>query len=96
VDMETALYRITQEALTNVARHARAKRVRVALAAMGDELRLEIEDDGVGFAPRPEHEPQSGTGLIGIRERVRALGGQLTITSRKGVRVAVQVPLTTR
>jgi signal transduction histidine kinase len=93
VEIETALYRITQEALTNVARHSRAKRVRVALAALGGDIRLEIEDDGVGLPARNGTEPQSGTGLIGIRERVRAIGGELTITSRKGLRLAVQVPL---
>jgi len=92
-DVETALYRITQEALTNVARHARAEHVRVALAAMGGDIRLEIEDDGIGFPARHDGEHTSGIGLVGIRERVRALGGQLSITSRKGVRVSVQVPV---
>src|SRR5437899_539014 len=74
-EMETALYRITQEALTNAARHARAARVRVALTAIGGELRLEIEDDGVGFAAGDGAKSPTGTGLVGIRERVRALGG---------------------
>jgi len=91
--VETALYRITQEALTNVARHARARRVRVALAAMGDELRLEIEDDGVGFTPSGGRGPQAGIGLVGIRERVRALGGELAVNSGKGVRLEARVPL---
>ena len=89
--LETALYRVAQEALTNVARHARARHVRVALAALGDELRLEVEDDGVGLPANGQ--PATGTGLVGIRERVRALGGQLTVTSRRGVRLSVQVPL---
>ncbi len=92
-EMETALYRITQEALTNVARHARASRVRVGLAVIAGELRLEIEDDGVGLKSRNGSGPPTGTGLIGIRERVRALHGELTIASRKGVRLTVQVPL---
>src|SRR5262249_29901316 len=78
-ELETALYRVAQEALTNVARHAHAKRVRIALAALGEELRLEVEDDGVGLPPSAS--TTSGTGLVGIRERVRALGGQLTVTS---------------
>jgi signal transduction histidine kinase len=60
---------------------------------MGGEIRLEIEDDGVGFPARHGGEHASGIGLVGIRERVRALGGQLSITSRKGVRVSVQVPV---
>ena len=92
-EMETALYRITQEALTNAARHARAARVRVALTAIGGELRLEIEDDGVGLAPHNGGKPLTGTGLVGIRERVRALGGQLVLHSERGVRVEVRVPL---
>src|SRR5213594_2413334 len=92
-EMETALYRITQEALTNAARHARAERVRVALTAIGGELRLEIEDDGVGLAARNGGKPPTGTGLVGIRERVRALGGQLVLHGERGVRVEVRVPL---
>src|SRR5207247_10217070 len=92
-EMETALYRITQEALTNAARHAHAARVRVALTAIGGELRLEIEDDGVGLAARNGGKPPTGTGLVGIRERVRALGGPLGPHGARGVRVAVRVPL---
>lgn len=95
-DIETAVYRITQEALTNVARHARARTVRVTLGVEGRELRLEVEDDGVGL-------PSTGTGgrstngggmgLIGIRERVRALGGTLTLGSHDGTRLEVRLPL---
>jgi signal transduction histidine kinase len=92
-DIETALYRITQEALTNVARHAQASRVRVALAATGGDVRLEIEDDGVGLPPQNGAQGETGIGLVGIRERVRALGGTLTIASRRGVRLAARVPL---
>jgi len=92
-EMETALYRITQEALTNVVRHARATHVRVALSAMGHELRLEIEDDGIGV-PRKNGSGTGGTGLIGIRERARVLGGAMTLTSlRGGACLRVQVPL---
>jgi len=93
-DVETALYRITQEALTNVARHAGARQVRVMIGTIGADIRLEIEDDGVGFGSRDG--VPAGTGLIGIRERVRALGGELTLTSRKGLRLNVQVPLPAR
>jgi len=93
VEIETALYRITQEALTNVARHARAGRVRVALTAMGPELRLEIEDDGVGLPSRDGEKAPTGTGLVGIRERVRALGGQLVLRGERGVHLEVRVPL---
>ena len=91
--METALYRITQEALTNAARHAHAARVRVALTAIGGELRLEIEDDGVGFAAAGDGRSPTGTGLVGMRERVRALGGKLALHCERGVRLEVRVPL---
>jgi signal transduction histidine kinase len=91
-EVETALYRITQEALTNVARHAQAKRVRVALAAREGELRLDVEDDGVGFPARGAG-TRPGTGLIGIRERVRALGGTVVFQSGKGARLRVRVPM---
>jgi signal transduction histidine kinase len=91
-DMETALYRIAQEALTNVARHAHATRVRVALTVMGGELRLKIEDDGDGL-PQNGSGRRAGVGLIGIRERARALGGTMTVASSRGVRLAVRLPL---
>jgi signal transduction histidine kinase len=89
-ELEIAVYRITQEALTNVARHARAKRVRVALTATGGELRLDIQDDGVGL--RASQGTRPGIGLVGIRERVRALGGTVSITSASGVRLVVRLP----
>jgi signal transduction histidine kinase len=92
VEMETALYRITQEALTNVARHARARRVRVGLACMKEELRLEIEDDGVGFPSPNGQATPLGNGLVGIRERVRALGGRLVLSSRPGASLEIRVP----
>jgi len=83
-EIETALYRIIQEALTNVARHARAKRVWVALTGKGDELRLEVRDDGVGLPADNGASRPSGIGLIGIRERVRALRGTVTLSSGPG------------
>jgi signal transduction histidine kinase len=94
-ETETALYRITQEALTNAARYAQASHIRVALSVMGRELRLEIEDDGIGFQrPSGNAGPGAGgTGLIGIRERARALGGRTKISTRKGVCLRVHVPL---
>ena len=92
-DMETALYRITQEALTNVARHARATRVRVTLSTRGRDIWLEIEDDGVGLPTRNGSGGHAGTGLVGIRERVRILGGTMTIQGRPGTRLRIAVPL---
>src|SRR5437867_2351237 len=83
-EIETAVYRIIQEALTNVARHAHAKRVWVGLTGRGDELRLEVRDDGVGLPADNGARPPSGIGLIGIRERVRALGGTVSLSSGPG------------
>ena len=80
-EIETAVYRIIQEALTNVARHARARRVWVALSGKADELRLEVRDDGVGLPATNGVGRPAGIGLIGIRERVRALGGTVVLSS---------------
>jgi signal transduction histidine kinase len=91
-EIETAVFRITQEALTNVARHARASLVRVRLTARVGELRLEVQDDGVGLPP-PNGRAIHGIGLIGIRERVRALGGSLRLTTDAGTQLAVRLPL---
>ncbi len=92
-EVETALYRIAQEALTNIARHARASRVSVSLIARNGELRLDVEDDGVGFPPRQANGGRVGVGLVGIRERVRALGGTVTLHAGKGARLRVTLPL---
>ena len=94
---EENLFRIAQEALSNVARHARAGAVRVRLESVESEedplLLLLIEDDGQGFDPRS---PSSGMGLRNMRERVEALGGDLRIDSTpgEGTRLAAGVPLT--
>jgi len=93
-ETETALYRIAQEALTNVARHARATRVRVTLTVVDGELRLEIEDDGGGLPQNGNgNGRRAGVGLIGIRERARGLGGTTTVASGRGVLLAVRLPL---
>ena len=91
--VETALYRIVQEALTNVVRHAQATRVDVLLERRGDQVVAIIEDDGVGFDP--EMERQSGRlGLFSMQERAEMLGGALTIESRigQGTTVFVEAP----
>ena len=91
-EIETAVFRIAQEALTNVARHSRARHVHVTLAVEGDVLRLEVQDDGVGLPDTPRAR-KGGMGLVGIRERVRALGGTLTLGSERGTRLTVLIPL---
>jgi signal transduction histidine kinase len=78
----TAAFRIAQEALTNVARHAGARRVEVSLLADGDRMRLEVADDGCGLPPGG---PRPGDlGLLGMRERAREFGGDVTISDRAG------------
>jgi signal transduction histidine kinase len=73
-------YRIAQEALTNVARHARASAAWVELARVGDRVRLRVSDDGVG----PRSTSAHGSGLLGISERVRACGGSWDLSERPG------------
>jgi two-component system, NarL family, sensor histidine kinase DevS len=77
-DLETAAYRLVQEALTNVAKHARAHRVRVAVGESNGELLIEVQDDGPGFDPQVASD---GFGLAGMRERVTLAGGTLGIES---------------
>jgi signal transduction histidine kinase len=89
-DLETAVYRLVQEALTNVAKHARANRVRVAVSASEDELFVEVQDDGTGFDPDLS---SHGFGLAGMRERVGLAGGTLSIDSGEhGTLVKACVP----
>lgn len=89
----TALLRICQELLTNVARHAMANHVQVTLAAEGERLSLQVEDDGKGITSADLHKPAS-LGLIGMRERVAPFGGHVMIESAgRGTRVSVVIPL---
>lgn len=92
-ETETHLFRITQEALTNVARHSGAKHVSVTLGAGGNGIRLAIQDDGRGLGP--ESSRGRGLGLTGIRARARSAGGNAEIRSRpgEGVLIEVRVPI---
>ena len=85
VPPETALclFRVTQEALRNVARHARARTVKVSMRALDGGLQLAVRDDGAGFDPALQRERPS-LGLASMRERVRLLGGELDIESAPG------------
>jgi PAS domain S-box-containing protein len=91
-ELETVLYRLVQEALTNVARHAQAGQVSISLGQEGDELVLSVADDGQGFRPG---EISEGLGLIGMRERVATFNGQFTIQSQpgQGTCLTVRMPL---
>jgi len=90
-EVETALYRLVQEALTNVVKHSHARHVSISLVRRAGSVSAVIEDDGVGFA-----EPsKDGLGLIGMRERVGLLDGRLEIESRPdhGTTIVAEVPL---
>lgn len=94
-EVEVAAYRIVQEAITNVARHARATYCCVQLTHLPSQLRVEVEDDGVGFDTEAARQrPTEGLGLIGVRERAARLGGQLQVLSRPGhgTRIIVDLP----
>jgi signal transduction histidine kinase len=91
-EIQTLLFRVAQEALTNVARHAGARSASVVLTAREGRLRLVVEDDGQGFDPAA---PTSRFGLAGIRERVELLGGRLRVESSPGAGTAVIVDLET-
>ncbi len=92
-DISTALFRITQEALTNVARHAGATAVAAQLSGTARDLRLRIEDNGCGFDSSAEP-PTLSLGLLGMKERARRLGGTFDIASvpGKGTELQVAIP----
>jgi two-component system NarL family sensor kinase len=91
--VEAELYRIAQEALTNVRRHAHASQVEITLRTTTRALELTLRDNGVGFVPARNAEDRHG--LLGMRERARLLGGRLRIVSRagRGAKVMATIPL---
>jgi PAS domain S-box-containing protein len=91
-DFATTIFRIIQESLTNVARHAHANTVRIVLEQKPDFIHLEIHDDGCGFIPGSGD--GVGFGMIGMRERVQELGGTLLIESElaRGTRIIITIP----
>jgi signal transduction histidine kinase len=92
-EVETALYRIVQESLTNVVKHARARRVSILLARKDGAVKAVVEDDGRGFDP--SEQTNSGFGLVGMRERLALLGGRLQVESsaEAGTTIAAEVPV---
>jgi len=92
-DSETTVFRIVQESLTNVARHAGASQVTVTLDSTGEVCLVTVQDDGVGF--NPARIRKTSLGLLGMRERVWMVGGDIEIDSApgKGTTVVVRVPL---
>ena len=95
-DVTQTLYRVTQEGLTNIQRHARATTVQVSVRGSADDIVLTIQDDGVGPNEANGHElHSSGFGLIGLRERVALLDGQLSFGPAPdgGSRLSVSLPI---
>jgi signal transduction histidine kinase len=92
-EVETALYRIVQEALTNVVKHANAQTVSVVLARKNDRVVVVIEDDGRGFDSSADRD--QGLGLLGMSERIALVDGKLSVESQpeRGTTIAVEVPL---
>jgi signal transduction histidine kinase len=94
---ETHLFRIVQEALTNVARHSGATRVNIELARNGSRVHLRVKDNGHGFVDKnPQGNGSSGLGLVGMRARAESVGGELQINSSNGVAVDLWAPIADR
>jgi two-component system NarL family sensor kinase len=91
--VETAVFRITQEALTNVIKHAEAKTVHITFARRERSVVLTVEDDGRGYSLAQV--PRGGLGLVGMRERVASVNGALEVESKDGAgtRLTVEIPL---
>ena len=92
-DIKLTFYRVTQEALQNITKHSRANSVSLELKATPEQVILRINDDGIGF--NAEQHPVAGLGIASMRERVRSVGGVMTITSgqMRGTKLEAQVPL---
>jgi signal transduction histidine kinase len=93
-EAELALYRIAQQALNNVVRHAQAKQVAITLEFLDDTLRLQVVDDGQGFTPPPvitDLAARGHFGLLGMRERAELIGAALTLESRAGAGTTLRV-----
>jgi signal transduction histidine kinase len=93
-DVETAIYRIVQETLTNIARHAQAHSASILVERRGDIVRAIVEDDGVGFDINTNH-GERHLGLLGMRERAELLNGTLTIESNpeRGTSIFIEIPI---
>jgi signal transduction histidine kinase len=91
-DRSTALFRIFQETLTNVARHARASRVDVVVTNFEGKVEMTVTDDGTGIRPEQVSDRRS-LGILGMRERARSLGGRLEVSGRKGRGTSVRVTI---
>jgi two-component system sensor histidine kinase DegS len=99
-ELETTLFRITQEAVSNIQRHSQAKKAVIRLAHSAKEVELHIEDDGCGFVP-PQSQNEAVRlhqwGLVGMQERVELVGGSFEISSEpgQGMQLHIRAPLAT-
>jgi signal transduction histidine kinase len=96
--VETVLFRIAQEALNNVGRHARATHASVTLAFGAEAVTLKVEDDGAGFDVSKvmgAHTERRAWGLLGVQERIELVGGKFTIESERGrgTKLVVEIPV---
>lgn len=94
-DYSTAIYRIVQESLTNIARHAQASNITVALHRIDSQLAISIQDDGRGIE-EADMDKASSFGLLGMRERVWGLHGDISISGNDGTRIDIALPLPPR
>jgi signal transduction histidine kinase len=95
-EIQNELFRIGQEALTNVVKHAQAKSVCITLVSQLQRVTLSIKDDGIGFATAKPQDQSNGFGMGTMRERAQGIGGQLRVESRpgRGTTIRVEVPST--
>jgi signal transduction histidine kinase len=94
-DIEITIYRIVQEALSNIARHAGVSEAVVHMYAYPDQIAIQVEDQGVGFEPEAVRKNANAPGLAAMRERTHLLGGQMSIDSSPeyGTCLTVELPL---
>jgi len=97
-EIKVLLFRSVRELMMNIVKHAQARNARVTIRREGDEINIEVEDDGVGikdFLRDPKLRSNGGFGLFSIRERLHYLGGQVQVESGngRGTRVTLMVPL---
>jgi signal transduction histidine kinase len=92
----TAVFRIVQESLANIAKHSRATQVTVSMTRAGSEITLSVRDNGVGFNPADARKPNS-LGLAGVRERAQLLNGTISVESQpgRGTSVSARIPVRT-
>src|SRR5439155_21828853 len=88
-EVETAFYRVAQEAITNVVKHSDASRLKLTLAEEGDRIHLVVTDDGSGFDP--ESVDGEALGIVGMRERADHIGGRLLVRSARGEGTTVEL-----